>query len=180
MMKKLELDPHSVTQVDVGYDLSPFLAGELDIWPGFVSNEVLAFRDQGHEVNVILPEDYGVHLYGFTLFTTNQLIEEDPDLVLRFLRATLSGWRWAIENAEEVGTLALKYDSTLDAAHQIAQMKATIPLVHTGEEHIGWMRADVWEGMRGILLEQGLLDKPVNVADVYTMEFLEKIYSQER
>jgi NitT/TauT family transport system substrate-binding protein len=179
MMTRLGLDPDSVKQVDVGFDLSPFLAGDLDIWPGFLNSEVLDARRQGYEVNLILPEDYGVHLYGYTLYTTDQLIEENPDLVLRFLRATLRGWQWAVENPEKAGPLALKYDPTLDAAHQVAIMEASVPLIHTGEDHIGWMRAEVWQGMHEMLLEQGILDEPVDLDKVYTMEFLHETYGGE-
>ena len=57
LMTRLGLDPDSVRQVDVGFDLSPFLAGEVDIWPGYVTNEVLKARQQGYEVNLILPGD---------------------------------------------------------------------------------------------------------------------------
>jgi NitT/TauT family transport system substrate-binding protein len=179
MMARLGLDSDSVEQVDVGFDLSPFFAGELDIWPAFMNSTVLTAREQGYQVNLILPEDYGVHLYGYTLFTTEQLIRENPDLVLRFLRATLQGWQWAVENPEEAGPLALKYDPELDAAHQVAVMEASVPLIHTGEDQIGWMRAEVWEGMHDILLEQGLLDEPLDVDEVYTMEFLQKVYGRE-
>jgi NitT/TauT family transport system substrate-binding protein len=179
MMTRLGLDPDSVEQVDVGFDLSPFLAGDLDIWPGFLNSEVLDARRQGYEVNLILPEDYGVHLYGYTLYTTDQLIEENPDLVLRFLRATLRGWQWAVENPEEAGPLALEYDPTLDAADQTVIMEASVPLIHTGEDHIGWMRAEVWQGMHEMLLEQGILDEPVDLDKVYTMEFLHEIYGGE-
>jgi len=144
--------------------------------PGFVNFDVLTAREQGYEVNLIFPEDYGVHLYGYTLFTTDRLIQENPDLVERFLRATLRGWRWAIENPAEAGPLALKYDPMLDAAHQAAIMEASAPLIHTGEDQIGWMRAEVWEGMQKMLLEQGLLAGPVDVDKVYTIEFLYKVY----
>jgi NitT/TauT family transport system substrate-binding protein len=179
MMTRLGLDPDSVEQVDVGYDLAPFFAGELDIWPGFLNNEVLIARDQGYELNLILPDDYGVHLYGYTLFTTEQLINDHPDLVLRFLRATLRGWRWAIENPQEAGQLALEYDPTLDAAQQAAIMEASVPLVHTGEDDIGWMRPEVWEEMYDTLSEQGLLVEPFDVHQAYTMRFLQEIYRGE-
>ena len=179
LISRLGLDPEGVQVIDVGYDLSPFFAGEVDIWPAYITNEVLTAREQGYEVNLILPDDYGVHLYGDTLVTTDQLIQENPDLVLRFLRATLQGWRWAVENPEEAGPLALKYDPGLDAAHQAAMMEASVPLVHTGEDHIGWMREEVWQGIYNILAEQGLLDETFDVEDMYTMEFLRKVYRGE-
>ena len=180
MMTRLDLDPDSVQQIDVGYDLSRFFAGAVDIWGAFITNEVLIAREQGYQVNLILPDDYGIHLYGDTLFATEQLIDENPDLVQRFLRATLRGWRWAVENPEEAGPLALEYDPTLDAAHQVAMMEASVPLAHTGEDQIGWMRAEVWQGTHDILLEQGLLAGPVDVDEVYTMEFLQRIYGEEQ
>jgi NitT/TauT family transport system substrate-binding protein len=180
MMTRLGMDPDSVEQIDVGYDLAPFFARELDIWLGYLIGEVLTAREQGQEVNLILPDEYGIHLYGDTLFASDQLIRENPDLVLRFLRATLRGWQWAIQNPQEAGALALKYDSTLDAAQQAAMMEASVPLVYTGEDDIGWMRAEVWEGMYDILSEQGLLGKPFDVNEAYTMEFLQQIDGGEQ
>ena len=58
-------------------------------------------------------------------------------------------------------------------------MEASVPLVHTGEDQIGWMRAEVWQGIHDILLEQGILGEPVDLDTVYTMEFLHNIYGQE-
>lgn len=179
VMTNLGLDPDSVKQVDVGFDLSPFLKGDLDIWPGFIINEVLTARESGYDVNLIMPDDYGVHLYGITLFTTDILVRDNPDLVLRFLRATLKGWRWAVENPEEAGRFAVKYDPTLDENLQAESMKAAGPLVHTGEDQIGWMRPKIWKDMHDILIEQGLLDESCNVEDMYTMEFLNAIYKSE-
>ena len=77
-----------------------------------------------------------------------------------------------------VQLLARRYKSQLDADAEVETTKMTdsLPLIHTGEDHVGWMRAEVWQGTHDILLEQGLLDEPVDLAEVYTMEFLQKVY----
>lgn len=170
------VDPKSIRVLDVGYDLAPFFAGEVDIWPAFVTNAVLTARAAGYDVNLIMPGDYGIHFYGDTVITTNRLIELNPGLVLRFLRATLRGWEWASRHAEEASELGLLYDSDLDAAHQRAQLRASLPLVANGEYPIGWMREEDWEAMSRILLEQGLVDEAVPAGDVHTMEFLRQIF----
>ncbi len=180
MMSKLGLDPDSVQPVEVGFDLSPFFSGEVEIWSGFITNEVLTAREQGYSINVILPEAYGIHTYSDTLFASEEFINDNPDLALRFVRATLRGWRWAVANPEEVGELALAYDPTLDAAHQAALMEASIPLIHTGEDQIGWMKPEIWQGMHDMLLEQGILDEPLNIDQVYTLEFIQIIYGAEQ
>ena len=90
----------------------------------------------------------------------------------------MKGWRWAIENPDEAGVLALNYDSTLDAGLQVKQMLAGIPLIHTGEDQIGWMRAGVWQGMIDWLQMEGDLKGSVDLDEVYTIEFLQKIYGE--
>jgi len=180
MMSRLGLDPDSVTQITAGPDLSPFLSGKIDIWPCYLTDEVLTLRKRGYDVNIILPDNYGVHLYGDSLFAGDRLIDEDPGLVLRFLRATLRGWQWAIKNIEEAGMLSLKYDPAMDAAHQAAVMRTGSPLIYNGDGPIGSMRADVWQGMQQMLLEQGILVEPVEPDRVFTMEFLQKIYEEDK
>lgn len=179
MMTRLGLDPGSVEQVDIGFDLAPFFSGEVDILPGFVNFDLLTAREQGHDVNLIFPEDYGVHLYGYTLFTSERQIGENPDLVLRFLRATLRGWRWAIENPAEAGPHVLFYDPALDPDYQMAVLEASVPLVNTGEDQIGWMQEEMWAGMQEMLLEQDILTHAVDLDKVYTMRFLQEIYGVE-
>lgn len=179
MMSNLGLKPDDVDWVEVGFDLSPFINGEVEIWVGWIIDDVQSLREQGYPLNLILPDTYGVHTYGDTLFAGDEFIQDNPDLVLRFLRATLRGWQWAIENPVEAGGLALLYDPTLDTAHQLGFMESSVPLIHTGEDHIGWMKFEVWQEMYDILLEQGLLNSPYDVRQVYTLEFIEIIYGNE-
>ena len=58
-------------------------------------------------------------------------------------------------------------------------MTASIPLINTGEDHIGWMKPDRWHGMEKILRQQGVLTKPLDITQVYTMQFLQEIYGKQ-
>jgi len=159
-------------------ELKPFFSGDIDVSEGYLTNEVLAAQAAGHKLNIIYPEDYGVHAYADTIIASDDFIITRPGLVRRFLHATLKGWRWAIENPEEAAVLALKYDPTLSPDLQEAQMLAEIPLIHTGEDQIGWMRSDVWQGMIDWALEQGIVTESLDIDEVYTMEYLQQIYSE--
>ena len=179
MIERLGLDIHQIQIVPHSYDLTPLYNGEVDSIAVYSTGGVIRARQAGYELNLIWPGDYGVHVYADTLITTDQLIAENPDLVTRFLRATLRGWREAIEDPEAAVASTLKYAKEADAELQAQMMEASLPLIHTGEDQIGWMRAEVWQGMHDILLEQGLLDEPVDLGKVYTMEFLQKVYGDE-
>jgi NitT/TauT family transport system substrate-binding protein len=111
------------------------------------------------------------------LITTDELIAAEPDLVLRFTRATLKGWTYAVENPGAVGPMVAKYHPDADSDLETARMAASIPFINTGEDFLGWMKPEVWSGMERTLREQGLLNVPLDVTQAYTMEFLQEIYA---
>ena len=57
-------------------------------------------------------------------------------------------------------------------------MTASIPLVNTGEDFIGWMKPEIWSAMQQTLRDQGVLTKALNIEQVYTLQFLEEIYEK--
>ena len=156
--------------------LSVFYDGEVDVGSGYITSQVLEVRRQGYELNVIFPDDYGVHMYDDTLFTTSDLIAADPDLVLRFVRATLRGWTYAVEHPAEVGEMVGQYKPQVDLDYENEVMAASLPYVNTGEDHIGWMRPEIWAEMAETFRAQEVLVEPLEVDSVYTMAFLEQIY----
>ena len=81
--------------------MTPLLTGAIDVWPGYLINEVLAAKEKGFDVNIVYPSDYGIDLYADTLFTTETMLKEKPDVVRNFVAATLKGWNTAIAAPEE-------------------------------------------------------------------------------
>jgi NitT/TauT family transport system substrate-binding protein len=176
MMERLGISGDQYTEVSLPSEVAAFESGQAQVWGLYLNNFAITLQQTGHELNYIYPDDYGIHFYGDTLFTTDEMIAAQPDPVLRFLRATLKGWTWAIENANKTGALVQKYNPNVDPVLENAKMIATLPLVNTGEDHIGWMKADVWAGMEQILRQQGVLTAPLDVTQIDTMQFLEEIY----
>ena len=172
MMEQAGEDPDSVTILELGYGLDPLLDGSVDILPAYHFNEPQVLRRMGNELNLIHPSDYGVHAYGDTVFTTDRMVEERPDLVRRFMRATLNGWRWAVDHPSEAGLLALNHDESLNADHQIAMMVASLPLVFNGQAPVGGMDRDHWQGYLDILVGQKVVAAPFDVSELYTTAFI--------
>lgn len=180
LVKKGGID---ITQINrVAYDptYADFYAGRVDITAAYYTGGVMRMRNKGHVVNLIWPSDYGIHFYSDTLITTEQIIEEKPELAERFLRATLKGWREAIAIPNEAVEITLKYAKVKDRELQLNMLNAMAPLVHTGKGRIGWMSGDVWHQMRQVLMDQLILSRdPIDLSKVYTLRFLEKIYARE-
>lgn len=178
MMGKLGINRKKIKEVTIGYDAKELLSGETDVSTGYIINEPQQVVEAGKEVNAILMADYGVNMYADVIFATEETIKNKPELVTRFLRASLKGWQYAIEHEEESVEVTLKYAPKSTKVHEAYMLKASIPLIHTGTAKLGVMEAKQWEQVQTILLEQKILDKPIKVEDAYTTKFLDKIYKK--
>jgi NitT/TauT family transport system substrate-binding protein len=178
MMIYIGIDPDQYTVVESQPDLAQFYSGEVQVRSVFLTNEVITAQAAGYQLHIIYPDDYGIHFYGDTIFTTDELITTQPDLVKRFLQASLKGWTYAVENPAEVGPLVVKLNPQADPALEIEKMTTSLPLINTGEDYLGWMRSEVWAGMEQTLRSQSVLTRPVQVTDTYTLQFLQEIYDK--
>jgi polar amino acid transport system substrate-binding protein len=81
---------------------------ETDVYPGYLANEPYYFHHNNIDINVIDPKNYGVDFYGDMLFTTQDELDNNPDRVDRFVRASLKGWQYALKHSEELIDIILK------------------------------------------------------------------------
>jgi NitT/TauT family transport system substrate-binding protein len=176
-MARLGIRQDQYETVYLPSDVSLFASGQVPVWAGFSNVFVLEVERAGYEINIIYPDDYGIHFYGDVIITTDDLIAEQPELVQRFARATLKGWTYAVENPAAIGAIVKKYKPDADEELESAKMIASLPLVNTGEDFIGWMKPEGWETMEKTLREQGVLTNPVEITQVYTLQFLQEIYN---
>ncbi len=146
---------------------------EADMCAQYATNGLARAIYDGVDTTTLWPSDYDVPFYADVLFTSDEMITEHPDVVARFVRATLKGWQKAIQDPDLAVKDTLAFDDSLDQGFQLEAMKMSIPLIDTGEDTIGWMKADIWQSMHDILIEQGLIAAPVDLTTVYTNEFVE-------
>lgn len=179
MTARVGVPPDRYIEVALPSDVAVFATGEVPVWGGFIDGLAIAAQQAGYKINIVYPDDYGVHFYGLTIFATDDFIAQNPDLVLRFVRATLLGWDYIIQDPEQDGELVAVYDPKADVALENLRMSIMLPLVNTGEDHIGWMKPAMWAGMEETLREQGVITQPLDVSQVYTLQFLEEIYRGE-
>lgn len=176
MIGKMGLNESQIKWVDYEYDLELFYNQDIEVVPIYVTDEIYEFQRKGFNVDVLVPEDYGVSFYGDTIITTEEIIEKRPELVERFLRATLKGWTYALQNPKEAVEITRLYDDEEYEAREEFIISASAPLIHTGESRIGWMEPDEWKSIQAVLLEQEIIQTPVDIQKAFTMEFLSRIY----
>ena len=180
MLINAGVDPQSMTVVPFTFDYEPFFNGVVDVMPSFAAGSLLALEREGYEMNYIWPTDYGVHWYSDTLAAGDSLLASDPDLVTRFLRATLKGHQYIYNNLDEVVEICLNYADVKDREVQMGMLEASLPLLVSGGNQLGEMEPAVWEEIQSDLIEFGYLDELIPLEEVMTLDILDAIYDEEQ
>lgn len=105
--------------------------------------------------------DYGFKIYGHALITSQSLIDENPDLVKRFVEASDRGLKYALENQDEAVDIILKYVPELERNVTTSHYEGVIPVILSGEakeKGIGFMKSDVYEATINELVKAGLIN----------------------
>lgn len=114
------LDPESVTWVtmEASAMLPTLLAGQIDGMPGFATVFDLRNQqttEQGTAIRAFPFYEYGLEVYGECQFTTQALIDDDPDLLERYMRAVHKSLEWANANPDEVAAIFVEQYPEMDA-----------------------------------------------------------------
>jgi len=173
------VDRSRIREVRVGFDPRVLVEKKVDILAVFKSNEPDTLRRLGHPVRVFDPADYGIPTLGLTYIVHEDLIREDPDLIRRFLKATLKATYWAREHPDEAVEIVLKYAPREDPEHQRFMLEEELRDAQsdlTERYGIGWMTEEQWREFYDMLERYGALPKPFDYRTAYDDRFLREVY----
>lgn len=148
--------------------------GLVDAAVVYIANEPVQLTQAGMQVNVIQVSDY-IDLVANGLITNETLIQEDPDLVRRLVRASLRGVEYTLAHPDEafaVARQAVPEITDEDAPTQRAVLEASIALWRSDQPGVSDPQA--WSDSVEFMLTTGLIESPVDVASLYTNQFVEK------
>ena len=179
LLAKEDIAPDSFKLVSQGFSMDSFLNDELDVASAMIYNEYHVVLESGlspEDINIIDYANYGLDFPGDVLMTSKMLVNEDPDLVTRMVRATLRGWQYAIENPEETVDIVLKYDKAgiQTSDHQLSMMNEISKLVQITLRPLGLTNRDDIRRTINTLLSYGIIDGPIEPEQVFTNEFWEQ------
>jgi NitT/TauT family transport system substrate-binding protein len=155
----------AANEVDAAFDLYTSYA----IW-----EKVLGKGDVGH----LLWADFGLPIYGHTYFVNNDLIQKNPKLIERFLRATHKGWRDAKRDPAGAIDAMAEMVPGLDRATLLATMPQILDLCVTErsvKHGLGWIEPELMQKTMEITFASNKPDKPIAVSDVFTNQFSSRI-----
>jgi NitT/TauT family transport system substrate-binding protein len=138
----------------------------------YVANEPVVLQSKGYDVDVLRVGDY-LKLVSNGLITNEATLLNNPDLIRRMVRATLHGIQDTIDNPDEAYEISKKYVENLaqaDAAVQKTVLAESIKLWKA--DRPGYSDPQAWENMQKVLLDIGLLAKPLDLDKSYSNAYI--------
>jgi len=136
--------PHS-------WDFNNLSSGRTDAMSAYLTEIPRIRRLYKLDVSILNPLDYGIDFYGDTLFTSDDFLMKKPDVVERFRRASLKGWKYAMAHQDECIDLVMKLETTrqpkLDRQALVDEAHVMNDLVLPTLVELGNMNPGRWEQM---------------------------------
>ncbi|MGE3149178.1 MAG: ABC transporter substrate-binding protein [Pseudorhodoplanes sp.] len=158
--------------------LPALLTGKVDCISGDVYYWQPLAEEQGKKTTGLLYADYGITNLSFGLIANTDFIAKNPDIVRRFVAASLKGVEYAHANIDEAADIFLKATGSTQSktfvTGVLAYWKGQTHTQATAGKPLGWIATEDWNQMNDILEKYGDMKgrKPTEV--YFTNDFLPK------
>jgi NitT/TauT family transport system substrate-binding protein len=160
-------------EIPATYSIANFLADSNYIQQIFVTSEPFFALKAGAPIRTLLISDTGYAPYR-VFFTSRTYLAEHPDVVAKFVRASIRGWRDYMRDPSVVNADLLK----LNPAQAPEQMQFTWRALKDGHfvddgnpANTGHMDPARWAAIYAQLSDLKLIAQPIDPASAYTLAY---------
>lgn len=134
IIRQAGLDPQKVNIVPAAPDPFALVSGQIDAYTGLSTNQGTMLEARGIKIVSLNLYDLGLPEASNVLYGRADFLDKNRELIVKFLRASIDGWKWALANKEETArTVVEKYGASgLEYDAQLAELKASEPYIKAG------------------------------------------------
>jgi len=163
------------------FNPQPFLADRNSAMQGYVTSEPYAIEKQGgFKPKIFLLADYGFDTYSTLIETRRDLVESKPDLVRRFVEASILGWYHFLygDNAPARALIRKDNPEMTDEliGYSVDKLKS-YGIVDSGDTlklGIGAMTEARVASFFDKMARAGVVDRAIDFRKSYTLQFVDK------
>jgi PAS domain S-box-containing protein len=176
MLQVAGLPDSLIMNVESVDPIEDFIQGKIIAFYGNMGNEPEVLLRKNIQFNVLRPGRYESEFYGDCLFTSKLELEQNPERVVAFTRASLKGWAYALEHPEELVELIHRnYAPNLDLQHLRFEAKVIKEISAESRNTLGEQDSLIWQQDADFLFKAGLLPRQVSVDRyVYSIDRIEQ------
>lgn len=161
------------------FNPAPFIADARSAQEGYITSEPYEVTKQaGWSPKAFLLADQGYNPYSTTIETQSKMVREKPDLVQRFVDATIIGWYTYLNGDNAAANRLIKQDNPDMTDEQIAYSIRTMKsagIVVSGDAEtkgIGCMTDAHYKDFFDTMVAIGIVDASLDYRNAYTTRFV--------
>lgn len=175
LMEKHGADFNRLEMVTIGAaDFFTSVEKDVDFTWIYYGWDGVAAELRGMDLNFISlkDEDKALDFYTPVIIASEKTLENNPDLVEKFLKATTKGYEYAVENPEEAAEFLLGVSPELDRELVIASQKYLSKQYKADAPRWGEMKKEVWEDYAKWMYDRDLIKDMIDPEKAFTNQFL--------
>ncbi len=175
IVKRYQLN--GVHVVPAMMNVANFVADPQYIQQAFATSEPFFAHQSGVETRVLLISDAGYNPYR-VMYTTRDYFQQHPEIVGKFVRASLKGWKDYLIDPGPAHAMIAKLNPALNPEW----MQFTWTQLRDGHfvagddptgAQLGQLDPKRWATMYDQLVDLKVIDKPIDPAIAYTLQFIQ-------
>ena len=126
MLKEFGLTEEDYVFVPHNFKNMALVTDDIIAMSAYLGDQDFLYKQKGIAVNILKPQSYGVDFYGDMLFTSEAYFFNNKKTSLAMRRATISGWRYALDHPEEIIDIIIsKYKTKKTKAELVHEYQVT-------------------------------------------------------
>jgi NitT/TauT family transport system substrate-binding protein len=167
----------NVHEIPAMMNVANFVADPQYIQQAFATSEPFFARQAGIETRVLLTSDAGYSPYR-VMFTTRSEVQQHQDIVAKFVRASIKGWRDYLNDPAASNAAIAKLNPALNPEWmQFTWQKLREGHFVAGDDasgaQLGQMEPKRWATMYEQLSDLKVITNPFDPATAYTLQFIQ-------
>lgn len=141
------------------------LDDRVHIITGYTSNQPYMFKQLGVDIKIFDPKDYGFDFYSEILYTNEDKLIHNHEMVHSFIQASLKGWEYAFNNIDETVELILKKYNTQNKTREALVYEANVlkKLAYLNSAELGEIKFEKIKRNYSLFSIMGLIENEVDV-----------------
>lgn len=182
LFDKYKFDPNKDLEfAKQGFTMDQFFTGEVDAASAMTYNEYQMVLEQGtpeSDLNVIDMNAEGVAMLEDNLFANKEWLADNKETAAKFLRASLKGWKQAIDDPEGAVDSVMKEaeEGSTSRDHQVTMMREVAKLILPegfDPAKMGYIDEASFKQTADIAHQFGVIKKPADLKEAYTNEIMD-------
>ena len=161
--------------------VAPFLADMNVAQQGFYGAEDYMIAEAGMKFHTFILADYGYPEYSETIQTTETMVKDHPEIVKKFVEATMLGWKEYLDNPAPGNALIMKANPKQTPAQLAYGVKTMLkgkllegPAVD--KDGVGTMTTARWKKIYDTAVKNGVVPKNMDWKKAFTLQFVKDVH----